>query len=254
MVISKANRYVFIEVPQTASTAVAVELIVNYQGRRILRRHSDYGEFFRTASTEEKQYRVLATIRNPLDIIVSKFVKARDKHGELYGEARLPDAPWGYRFRQEARELAFIEKHGHDFEAFVRKFCKRIYNSRACLLPPHAHVLRYERLNDDFAAWLQVTGLQMIRPLPRTNTTEGRERDFVAWYPPGIRSHAARVFGPYLMKWGYELPGGWPEIEPSTLDRLMFRVDTILREFYFRHLHYGWIVPRARNIKHIQGR
>ena len=249
MIISDANRYVFIEVPQTASTAIALELIRNYQGRRILRRHTGYDEFRRTASSDEKQYRVLATIRNPLDVVVSKFVKARDKYGELYGEQRLAGAPWGYRFRQEARELAFIEKHGPDFERFVRRFFKHVFNSRTCLLPSHAHVLRYESLDDDFASWLHSIGLKPLGPILRTNTTEGRGSDFAAWYTGGLRAHASRVFGPYLREWGYELPAGWPEIDPSVVDRAMFHADTVLRRFYFRHLHYGWIMPRAAKPK-----
>lgn len=246
MIISDANRYVFIEVPQTASTAVAQELIRHYRGRRILRRHSDYAEFRRSASRDQKQYRVLATIRNPLDIVVSKFIKARDKQGEVYGERPLADAPWGYRFRREAREMAFIDRRGADFEAFVRRFFQRTFNSRACLLPSHAHVLRYERLDHDFALWLQLVGIPHVGPIPPINATEGRGDNFASWYPESLRAHAARVFGPYMQAWGYELPSGWPAIDASFGGRVIFRADTLLRQFYFRHLHYGIIMPRAR--------
>ena len=243
MVISHEHRYLFVEIPQTASTALAAELIKHYDGRRIHRKHTDYGEFVRGASAAEREYRVLATVRNPLDIVVSKFVKARDDHGSHYTERKLRDAPWGFRFRPEARERAFIARHGADFEAFVRKFYGRTYNNRACLLPPHAHVLRYENLNEDFAAWLQKIELPIAGPIPRRNPTAGRERDFADWYTGDLRRHASRIFGPYLRQWGYALPADWPAATVSGFDSFLFRSDTTLRRFYLRHIHYGWIMP-----------
>jgi len=245
VIISEVNRYVFIEVPQTASTALASELIENYQGRRILRKHTGYAEFRRTATADERRFRVLATVRNPLDIVVSKFVKARDDHGKLYADHRLHDAPWGYRFRPEARERAFIAKHGPDFARFVHKFYRRIYNNRACLLPPDAYVLHYERLEEDFKTWLGSLGLEIVRPIPRRNITEGRERDFAEWYTGRLQEHASRIFGPYMRRWEYPLPQGWMKSDPSWTDEILFRLDTMVRRFYFHHIHYGWIMPRA---------
>jgi hypothetical protein len=246
MVISDVNRYVFVEVPQTASTTLAAELIEHYGGRRIFRKHTDYFEFLRSASSEERGYRVLATVRNPLDIVVSKFVKARDDHRNRYALKREGGAPWGNRFRPEARERAFITRHGSDFDAYVRKFYRRIYNSRACLLPDHADVLRFERLNEDFAEWLRALHLRLVRPLPRRHSTSGRDRDFTAWYQGELRGHAVRVFGPYMRRWGYEFPPGWPHAARSAGAELRFREDTALRKFYFRKVHYGWVMPRAR--------
>jgi hypothetical protein len=245
MVISDENRYVFVEIPQTASTALAAELRKNYGGRRIFRKHTDYSEFLRTASPGQKRYRVLATVRNPLDIVVSKFVKARDDHGKKYARRDARGAPWGYGFRPEAREHAFISKHGPDFDGFVRKFYPRIYNNRACLLPPNTDVLRYEHLEDDFGSWLGSIGLRVVGPIPRKNTTDRRERDFSDWYSGDLRQHASRVFGPYLRQWGYNLPTGWPAINPTAFDLIYFQTDAILRRFYFRRLHYGWVMPRS---------
>ena len=243
MVISHVNRYLFVEVPQTASTSLAEELVKHYGGHRIFRKHTDYDEFLRGASAAERQYRVVATVRNPLDIVVSKFVKARDDHGHHYTEQNMREAPWGFRFRPEAREWAFISSHGPDFDAFVRKFYRRTYNNRACLLPPHAHVLRYENLNEDFAEWLQKIGLPSAGPIPRRNPTEGRKSDFADWYTGDLRRHASRIFGPYLQQWGYALPADWPATAVTSFDRLLFRSDTALRRFYLRHIHYGWIMP-----------
>lgn len=246
MIISDEHRYVFIEVPQTASSAVADELVENYRGRRILRKHTDYSEFLRSASERERQYSVLATVRNPLDIVVSKFAKARDDHRDRYHESTVAGAPWGYRFRPEAREYAFIAKRGADFGAYVRKFYPRIYNSRACLLPDHAHVIRYENLNMELTAWFRSIGLEMLRPIPWRHATPGRQRDFSESFQGELRAHAIRVFGPYMRRWGYEFPPDWAAAGELRRGELAFRLDTALRRFYFRRIHYGLIMPRAR--------
>jgi hypothetical protein len=246
MVISDRHRYVFVEVPQTASSALAAELIENYAGRRIFRKHTDYLRFHRSATPEEREYRVLAAVRNPLDIVVSKFVKARDDHREVYGSNRSRSAPWGYRFRPEAREFAFIAKNGPEFDKFVRRFFRRTYNNRACLLPPHAHVLRYERLNEDFQKWLGSIGLEAVRPIPFRHRTEGKDRNFEEWYAGDLRRHAVRVFGPYMRRWGYDFPPDWPKVPVSAAAEAMFRADTVLRRFYLQNIHYGWVMPAAR--------
>ena len=245
MVISDVNRYVFVEVPQTASSALAAELVENYAGRRIFRKHTDYMEFYRSATAAERHYRVLATVRNPLDIVVSKFIKARDDHRSSYGSGIGRGAPWGHRFRPEAREFAFISKHGPDFEKYARRFYSRVYNSRACLLPEHAHVLRYERLDVEFPAWLESIGLGLVRPLPHRHATEGRGRDFWDWYQGELRRHAVRVFAPYMRRRGYQFPADWPKIDQSPTKEALFRADTLLRRFYLRHVHYGWVMPSA---------
>ena len=245
MVISDANRYVFVEVPQTASSALAAELVDHYAGRRIFRKHTDYMEFYRTATAAERNYRVLATVRNPLDIVVSKFIKARDDHRNSYGTGNGRGFPWGHRFRPEAREFAFISKHGADFEKYTRKFYPRVYNGRACLLPEHATVLRYERLALEFPAWLGSLGLDLVRPLPHRHATEGRGREFTDWYQGDLRVHAVRVFAPYMERWGYEFPEDWPKLPPSRGRKTWFKIDTALRRFYLRRIHYGWVMPSA---------
>lgn len=246
MIISHAHRYLFIEVPQTASSALATELVECYEGRRILLKHSDYSEFLRHATSEMKTYRVLATVRNPLDIVVSKFVKARDDHKNLYAEGGAQNAPWGFRFRPEARERAFISQHGPDFERFVRHFYSRVYNNRACLLPPSATVLRYEKLDNDFAAWLREMGISVVRPIPRKNQTTGRERAFNDWYSGDLRQHALKVFGPYMRKWGYEFPTDWAEPSVNALTEAWFGIDSAARRFYMKNIHYGWVMPTAQ--------
>lgn len=75
MIISHKNGCVFIEFPDSASSAIHEELREYYDGVPIfhatLGRHGYYHEFLRSATAEEKNYFVFSCMRNPLDVAVS---------------------------------------------------------------------------------------------------------------------------------------------------------------------------------------
>ena len=84
MIISDEHKYVFVELPFTASTAISRELWEHYGGRRVLRKHSSYREFLKYASPEQRAYFVFSGMRNPLDEAVSLYVKLRTNHRNNY--------------------------------------------------------------------------------------------------------------------------------------------------------------------------
>jgi len=53
---------------------------------------------------------------------------------------------------------------------------------------------------------------------------------------------------PYLVLWSRlgAFPQEWLTSGPVSGNELAFKVDTALRRFYFRHIHYGWIMPRTQ--------
>ena len=75
MIISHKYKYLFIGLPLAASTAISKELCEQYEGIPILSKHSIYQDFLKTATEEEKKYKVIACARNPLDISVSYYTK-----------------------------------------------------------------------------------------------------------------------------------------------------------------------------------
>ena len=62
MIISDKYRYVFIQTPMTGSSAVAKELMENYDGRAILSKHAVYSTFLANANSEQKKYFVFSGI------------------------------------------------------------------------------------------------------------------------------------------------------------------------------------------------
>src|SRR5690242_2440526 len=84
MVISDKYKYVFVELPLTGSTAISNELCEMYDGKKILRKHSKYQEFLEVAKEEQKKYFVFSGIRNPMDLVVSEFLKKKNNHKQRY--------------------------------------------------------------------------------------------------------------------------------------------------------------------------
>ena len=89
MILSQKHGYVFVELPRTGCTAVGKELLSQYDGERILSKHSTYGDFLRIASDDQERYFAFSSIRNPLDDAVSHYFKLKtDHHGRFSDPTR----------------------------------------------------------------------------------------------------------------------------------------------------------------------
>ena len=212
MIVSHAHRFVFLEVPQTGTTAIAKELCATYGAEEVLHKHAHLSEFRQAASPAERAYRVAVSLRHPLDRLYSYFLKLRNDHlGEFSDPGRFVENG-GWVTLADRERLAFIRATDGDFGAYLRRFHvgqrpaisqynwgKRRYD----------FTIRFERLNEDFHGFLRAMGVEPVRDLPAVNVTEGRERDFLGVYPEELRPEIRRVFGPLVREWGYELPASW---------------------------------------------
>ena len=242
MIISQQNKYLFIEIPHTGSTAIKHELCNHYQGVSILKKHSFYSDFLKIAGPEEKNYFVFAGIRNPLDEAVSHYFKFKTNHRGMFTR---PDKRTKVGFLQDRRARMMysdIQNKYLDFQAFFMKYYKVPYTNFASLITGHYdYLLRFERLQEDFARVLRILGLEPIRSLPVRNPTEGRKADFSSYYPPSLIPRAKRVFGPFMRQWGYEFPAEWGEANITWFNQFEFQFFTFLRKVkwkYFRSVYY----------------
>lgn len=225
MIISHEHRYVFVEVPLTGTTAIAKELYTSYGAQEILGKHAHLSEFLAIATPEEKRYTKVAGVRHPLDRLLSYFTKLRNNHkGAFTDEARFEENG-GWVTRADRERYAFIHESGGDFGAYLRRFHagtrpsisqynwgKRRYD----------HVIRFERLNEDFFRFLRAVGIEPLRELPPANVTAGRERSFFDAYPVELRDHMRRVFGPLAAEWGYDFPADWGADPVPLTSRLQY--------------------------------
>jgi hypothetical protein len=233
VIISDEHRYVFVEQPHTACTAIRDELVAHYGGRPFLDRHATYAAFLRVATPDQKRYFVFSGLRNPLDERVSMYCKYRTDHHQKYSRRFMRLA--------ERQQHAFVEVAGEhaDFATFLRHYHRRPYDND--MLVHHARMddlIRFEDLQGGFARVLRRLGLVQVRPLPVVNPTLGRG-DYLAYYPPELRPHAVRVFGPFMRRWGYELPVEWGDVRVPLAWTVGYRVLGGIRYVYRRYLDVG---------------
>ena len=241
MVISDKHRYVFIELPNTATVAIHKELCEHYDGIPILApgvgRHIHYHQFLATARPDQKGYFAFSCIRNPLDATVTNYFKHKTNSGGVFTDPGRWRRNGGWVTDRDLERFRFIRDTGADFATYFRRFYRfPPYDNWSSLAHKRLDfVIRFENLQDDFAHVLAMLGITPRRPLPVHNKTAEREEAFWSYYTPGIRRQAVRVFGPFMRTWGYSFPHHWGNIAVPWYDEVLFRAVGLLR----RRLEWG---------------
>jgi hypothetical protein len=81
--------------------------------------------------------------------------------------------------------------------------------------------------------------MEQIQPLPRTNETPGKSKDFLACYTAGIIPQAKRVCGPFMKKWDYQFPESWGSNQISPVYDIEYKSLNKLRYLYTVYLRYN---------------
>ncbi len=237
MIISHQYRYLFVEIPHTASTAISHELCEYYGGQPILHKHAHLAEFFSYANADEKGYFIFAGIRNPLDVTVTQYFKLKTNHQQFYTTPMYWKRNGGFVPSRTLKKFQYINATNATFEEYFLRFfyfpyCDYVnmrYNNR------FDFIIRYENLQSDFETVLTTLGIKPVRRLPKLNKTSEKTEDFWQYYTPKTRQRAVNVFGPYLQEWGYELPEDWNKISPRKFFFVLYGIEKIFkRAFYWR--------------------
>jgi len=244
MIISHTYKYVFVELPHTGSTAISAELRELYDGSKILRKHARYSEFLRTASSADREYFAFSCIRNPLDEAVSIYFRYKTDHHGRYSQPR------GSVTQVEVEQFRFIQRTGADFSTYFRHAYRRPLPYDNFSSEAHQQldfVMRFENLRDDFETALRLIGIEPKRRLAVGNATSERRRDFASYYGPDVIPLARWVFGPFMQRWGYELPQGWGGFPAPLTARLAFQGIGRLRRIRWALLPGGTVHRKARS-------
>jgi hypothetical protein len=238
MIISHKYKFLFIEIDLTASWAIHHELIQNYEGQSILHKHATYSEFRRQASGEQLTYFVFATVRNPLDKIVSRYFKLKNNQKEAFSDAN--SLPQGIIDYSDLNKYQYVRSFGIDFENYFRKYYKIPYSDMIDLSSKYLnYVIYYENIQQAFTKLLTEFKVEQIRPLAHINKTPEKLRDFLAYYPPAIVPLVKRVCGPYMKKWNYQFPEQWGDNRVSIVEDMEYRALNKIRFLYTVYLRYN---------------
>src|SRR5918995_1035014 len=116
MIISHRHRYVCVEMPRTGSRAVADELEQFYDGHEILRKHATYSDFLRQATEDERTYFSFSSVRNPLDVAVTRYAHLRANKDDRFTQPRQISLRNSLASKLERRIYRWIVDHDANFE------------------------------------------------------------------------------------------------------------------------------------------
>ena len=243
MIISHKHKYLFIAVPRTGSNTISAELCEIYDGEPILDYHSNYLEFARQCSEEERNYFVFCGVRNPMDDAASLYMKIMTDHEKAYSDEKLRLDNGGYMSKRRIRIYQHLKNVDSSFAVFLHKYfdfrnfpytSNSDINAEACNA-----IIRFEHLEKDFESILNKIGLEKKRPLPRKNPTRAK-KDFLSYYADNqTQNLAVRTFGPAMEEWGYSFPDSWNTNTCGTFDRARYHLMKKLRHLYARHCMAG---------------
>lgn len=244
MVISDKHRFVFVNLPQTASTAISRELVDQYEAREFCFKHALYRtDFMKAANAEQKKYKVFSGLRNPMDITVSGFFKVRSDHEERFSNPDAHKIPHGFLRKHimywwNKRSHAQINGQQLDFATWFMRNHKVPYASWSILDHKRfTKIVRYERLQEDFSDALKKLGVEQTRPLPVGNKTAKEGKHFTTYFDTdAARRHAKFVFGPYMKEFGYTFPAEWDHIPVPASSFLMYKALNVVRRFFWIYL------------------
>ena len=210
MIISDKYKYVFIQNANTASSATARELCRHYGGRPILWKHAHYKDFLKIASEEQKQYTVLAGVRNPLDVVVTRFHREMNSSYLQIFKALRRNLREGKSVKvgNFTRLIMFRTKLKFTRPTFTRYFMK-YWDGRPTRLSldwdteSADRTIRYENLQEEFTKVLTDLGIDQVRRIPNQAPTRGKRRDFMSYYSSDVLNSALQTFTNLLTDLGY---------------------------------------------------
>jgi hypothetical protein len=243
MIISHKYKYLFVETPQTGSTAISKELREHYDGHNILRKHSYYFEFERIANSVEKNYFVFAGVRNPLDETVSTYFKYFNDHRSHYTDSNKLLTKGSFVTKNMIKKYNFAQKKEKTFQDYVEKFYNRIYTNSVDINSEYCdYIIRFENLSEGFSEVLKKLNILQVRPLPQINKTDHKDqKTYEQYYTRDMRDHVTKVFGPFMKKWDYAFPDDWSVKKPSSKDLLVYDSLIKLRLIYVKHCKTGFL-------------
>ena len=252
MVVSHKFKYVFIEVPSTGSTAISAELVNYYAGEKILRKHANFTEFRELYPREAREYFVFATVRNPLDMIVTEYTKMKGNHKEQYTTPKFFERNGGFVPDLQLEWFKFIQSGDAEFSDFFRRYRAAIYHNWFLVCHDRFdYIMRFENLTDEFAKALELIGIEAARPLQKVNKTRMKDRRFDEYYDETVHNLAWQAYGPFMRQWGYEPPEGWQCERLSVAESLKYRAKEMIVNSAGRFMTISPFSPTVQRIKSI---
>lgn len=231
MIISHKYKFLFIGLPFSASSAITQDLHAKYSGQPYLRKHSLFHEFNNVATKEEKGYFKFAVLRNPMDITVTSYEKMKANAKGNFTNPDLFKENGGHITKAQRIKFNFITNNRATFQQYFLKFYNHPYDNYSSLtLDKCDFIIKYENLDQDYTLALRKIGIKHPSKLKVVNKTAGKKGKLELYYTQDIRKRAISVFGPFMLKYGYEFPQEWGRVKISKKNIIQFKIRSFLRK------------------------
>jgi hypothetical protein len=215
-VICRNHRLLFIMVPRTGSTSVRDALIENAEGEDVPRvgttKHMDLAELMcdGTAFDAEsmKELFKFCCVRNPYERLVSHYEAARTLHSKELNDPKS----WVYQRPSYLVDIAVSTRHSFSYWV-IRKYL--LSALRSLVLPKATDsfyerftdemdfVMRFERLDADFAEVLRLAGFSKQLGLPHVNASKRVDSSYRRYYSLLARAVVAVRFRRDFRRYSY---------------------------------------------------
>ncbi len=212
MILGPKGTYLFVEIPHTATTAIAAELVDHYGGTSILSKHTTAFEFNRSGVKLAPGAPIVASIRDPFDFVFTFYTKLRTGHDGFLDSPAAQVSAGGHvtpRMRKMRRRIVSGSLSYSEFLLRSYRWPYDAYGGPS--LDQFDIVMRFENLQADFSAMLAELRLEQLRPLPKKNQSNRGELNLQAEFGGDDRQKASNILGPLALEWGYSMPDGFPE-------------------------------------------
>ena len=194
LIISHEHRFVFVQVPQTASTFLGNLFIEKYGGEKILDKHSTYTEFLKVATEDEKTYAIIIGKRNPMNKAATRYARRVERRGIEHRnmEEILNDFEIWFRSR-------YVDIERNKWNPHLR----RCYSYAD-------HVISQENLVHDLRATFSALDLAADDIPPWSETTRKKLDHYSHYYSDALVPLALEAFGDEMDQLNYKVPS-WCE-------------------------------------------
>ena len=238
MIISHKYKYVFVGLPLAASTAISKELCEQYGGKPILAKHSIYQDFLKIATKEEKNYKVIACARNPLDISVSYYTKMINDISGNFSNEKLLRRNGGHLKMRDYKLSKYLRDNNSSYEVFLSRYYRFPFDNWLSITSPYCtFIIRFDNLQEDFESALKHCDISPKRELPTINKTK-KKVTFESFYNERNSELSFSIFAPYMLKHGMTLPEIWKDKRVSSYSLFLFKLFGFIRKIYWTKKSY----------------
>ena len=226
-IYSKRYNYLFIASPQTGSKTIAKTLRERLEGQQLpeqdvkkngqvvvkkhhctLRSLVNQGQLSAEAAQSAFKF---SGVRNPYDLLVSRYLKLRGRFAEGGDKAR-----YAQRDPRKAEAVALASQL--DFPQWVAQANREALARQEPLRGPMSFiegcdfVIRFESLQPDFDEALRRIGISPTMALPQHNVTAERldgtqKRDYRSYYDEAAIAQVAMLYAPVIAQFNYRFDG-----------------------------------------------